>query len=71
MLFSGSLAFQKLLICAYFAYISKVMTTFMFPGARFGGEHTNVMYIFTHHSIDLIKYVFLHIISQVIRLKHL
>ena len=71
MLFSGSLAFQKLLICAYIAYISKVMATFIFQCKRVGVEHTNIMYTFTHHTSHLMKSICVHIISKTIRLKHM
>ena len=60
-------------ICAYIAYISKVMLTYLltnclliFPFKRFMDEHAIKMYKFTHHSIHLIKFISLHEFSSLI-----
>ena len=58
----GSLAFQKLLTCAYIAYISKVMATLNFPLKQFRfrlysllRKYGTVMNKFTHHDINIMN----------------
>ena len=68
----GVLGFQKLLICAYIVYISKVIATFSFPFKSFRGKHAirMYMYIFKHHSINFTKFICVHIFALIIKLKH-
>ena len=59
---------KKLLICAYIAYISKVITTFIFQFYHVGAY---MRLSYTHHTITLIKSISLHQFSFFFKLKHM